>query len=58
MRIWFAAGLLAGVASIVTVGVSLAGEPVKSGQATGEVVGAFDVHDVTGPNKGKTLCYR
>ena len=28
-----------------------------SGPKVGEGVSAFDVHDVTGPNKGKTLCY-
>jgi hypothetical protein len=29
----------------------------KSGPAVGSTVSAFDVHDITGPNKGKTLCY-
>ena len=24
----------------------------------GDFVSPFDVHDITGPNKGKTLCYR
>ncbi len=28
-----------------------------SGPKVGEGVSAFDVHDVTGPSKGKTLCY-
>ncbi len=28
------------------------------GLAIGEHVGAFNVRDITGPNKGKTLCYR
>jgi hypothetical protein len=46
------------VASIVMVGACLAGEPVKSGQAVGDHVSPFDVEDITGPNKGKTLCYR
>ncbi len=29
----------------------------RSGPDTGSKVSAFDVQDVTGPNKGKTLCY-
>ena len=33
-------------------------EDVKSGLAVGEKVSPFDVEDITGPNKGKTLCYR
>ena len=28
-----------------------------SGPKVGSQAGAFDVHDITGPNKGKTLCY-
>jgi hypothetical protein len=58
MRFRFASGLSAVVVSIVMVGTGLAGEPVKSGQAVGDSVSPFDVEDITGPNKGKTLCYR
>jgi hypothetical protein len=29
----------------------------RSGPEVGSHVSAFDVEDVTGPNKGKTLCY-
>lgn len=58
MRSRFATGLAAVVVSIVMVGTSYAGEPVKSGQPIGDPVSPFDVLDVTGPNKGKTLCYR
>jgi hypothetical protein len=58
MRFRFAWGLFALVVSIVMVGTSFAGDPVKSGQAVGEPVSPFDVEDITGPNKGKTLCYR
>jgi len=29
----------------------------KSGPPVGEAAPTFDVDDVTGPNKGKTLCY-
>jgi hypothetical protein len=39
-------------------GVVMAADPVKSGLATGEFVPAFNVKDCTGPNEGKTLCYR
>ena len=58
MRFRFAAGLSAVVVSIVMVGTSLAGEPVKSGQEVGDSVSPFDVEDITGPNQGTTLCYR
>jgi hypothetical protein len=37
--------------------VALAGDGLKSGPQPGDRTGAFDVQDVTGPNKGKTLCY-
>ena len=58
MRFRFATGISAVVVSIVMVGTLHAGEAVKSGLPVGESVGPFDVDDVTGPNKGKTLCYR
>ena len=58
MRFRFAMGVSAVVVSIAMVGTSLAGDPVKSGQAVGDPVSPFDVDDITGPNKGKTLCYR
>ena len=58
MRIRFATGLSAVVVSIVMVGTGHAGEAVKSGLNVGESVSPFDVEDITGPNKGKTLCYR
>jgi hypothetical protein len=40
------------------VGTAIAGDPVESGLKVGEPVGPFLVDDITGPNKGKTLCYR
>ena len=58
MRFRFASGLSAVVVSIVMVGASLAGDAVQSGLKIGESVNPFLVDDVTGPNKGKTLCYR
>jgi hypothetical protein len=58
MRFRFATGLSASVVAIVMVGTSLAGDPVQSGLKIGESVNAFQVDDITGPNKGTSLCYR
>ena len=58
MRIRFASGLSAVVVSIVMVGTSLAGDAVQSGLKVGESVNPFQVDDITGPNKGTSLCYR
>jgi hypothetical protein len=42
----------------LTVGaVALAAE-IKSGLQVGEHAGAYNVKDITGPNAGKSLCYR
>lgn len=38
--------------------VGLAADDVKSGLQPGEHAGFFLVKDVTGPSKGKSLCYR
>ena len=48
--------LLAAAAIVFAVGAS-AGEKLASGPQAGDHMQAFDVHDVTGPSKGKTLCY-
>ena len=45
---------LAMVCLIAVCGVAVAGD----GLAIGDHVPAFNVRDITGPNKGKTLCYR
>ena len=58
MRLRSALGISAVVVSIVTVGAIHAGDAVQSGLKPGESVSPFDVDDVTGPNKGTTLCYR
>jgi hypothetical protein len=58
MRMRFAAGLSGVVVSIVMVGTCLAGDAIESGLKVGEACNPFDVDDITGPNKGKTLCYR
>lgn len=44
---------------LLAVGAAYAADEVKSGLAVGEgPVPAFNVRDITGPSKGKTLCYR
>jgi hypothetical protein len=59
MRLKLAMAASAMVVSVVMMGTSrAAAEDIKSGLAVGERVNPFDVEDITGPNKGKTLCYR
>ena len=58
MRISLAKGISPVVVSIVMVGTSLAGDAVQSGLKVGESVNPFQVDDITGPNKGTSLCYR
>src|SRR5579872_6945194 len=50
-------GLAAAAAAALAVS-ALAAAKVKSGLEPGTTPGAFQVVDVTGPNKGKQLCYR
>jgi hypothetical protein len=58
MQLFSATRVSSVVVSILVVGTSLAGDAVQSGLKPGEFVRPFNVDDVTGPNKGKTLCYR
>ncbi len=58
MRLRSANGISSVVVSIIVVGTSFAGDAVQSGLKPGESVNAFNVDDITGPNKGTTLCYR
>jgi hypothetical protein len=58
MRSTVARGISAVVVSIVMVGTGLAGDAIQSGLKPGDFVSPFDVEDITGPNRGKTLCYR
>ena len=58
MRLSFANGISLVVVSIVMVGTSLGEDATKPGLKVGESTGAFDVEDITGPNKGRSLCYR
>lgn len=51
-------GLIASAAALMlVVGVAVAGD-VKSGPDLGARTTAFNVKDITGPNQGKSLCYR
>lgn len=43
---------------VLATGAIAMAESIKSGLQTGEHAGAFNVKDITGPNKGKSLCYR
>jgi hypothetical protein len=42
----------------VAAGAVALAEDLKSGLQLGEHAGAYNVKDITGPNKGKSLCYR
>jgi hypothetical protein len=58
MRLKPAKGISAVAVSIVMVGTCLAADAVESGLKVGEFVNPFQVDDITGPNKGTSLCYR
>ena len=59
MRKLIALGLAALVVSAYLVGTaSFAGDGPVSGVAVGDYPAPFDVQDITGPNKGTSLCYR
>lgn len=45
------------IALLASAGLVIAAD-VKSGLSAGESPAAFNVKDVTGPSKGKSLCYR
>lgn len=49
--------LLASLCVVALVCVAQAAE-LESGLKPGESVGAYNVKDITGPNAGKSLCYR
>lgn len=58
MRFHFGVGLSAVVASLIVVGCGVAEGPVQSAHEADPYVGPFEVEDITGPNQGKSLCYR
>ena len=41
-----------------TLGVAVAAEQLKSGLQVGDRTSPYNIRDITGPNAGKTLCYR
>jgi hypothetical protein len=43
--------------AVAACGVLVAAD-LQSGLQVGDHAGAFNVKDITGPNKGKSLCYR
>ncbi|MCA9152841.1 MAG: hypothetical protein KDA92_26240 [Planctomycetales bacterium] len=43
---------------VAVLTISANAEDLKSGLQVGDSPGAFNVKDITGPNKGKSLCYR
>lgn len=49
--------LLVSSACVLIFAAGAAAE-VKSGLQPGDRAGAYNVKDITGPNKGKSLCYR
>jgi hypothetical protein len=51
-------GISSAMVSIIVMGTCFAGDAVQSGLKPGDTVTPFNVDDITGPNKGKTLCYR
>lgn len=54
-RAW---GLAVLTVSALGAAAALSAQGSDSGPKIGDVVNAFDVYDVTGPNKGNELCYR
>ena len=50
-------GLASFALAVAACGVVVAAE-LQSGLQVGDHAGAFNVRDVPGPSKGKTLCYR
>jgi hypothetical protein len=40
------------------IGAVAMGAELKSGLSVGSPAAAFNVKDITGPNAGKSLCYR
>lgn len=50
--------LLPSLAVVFTLASVTAAADLQSGLQVGERAGAFNVKDITGPAKGKSLCYR
>lgn len=50
--------LLVSSAALLMVTSVVAAAELESGLQVGDFAGVFNVKDVTGPRKGKSLCYR
>ena len=50
--------LLVASAALVMATSVIAAAELESGLQVGDFAPAFNVQDITGPNKGKSLCYR
>jgi len=46
------------VLALLVATAGLLAAELKSGLQPGDPAGVFNVRDITGPNKDKTLCYR
>lgn len=57
MRLTRAWGVPALVVTALVAGTAIAGD-IQSGAQVGDFAAPFDVKDITGPNKGRELCYR
>lgn len=55
---WGLATLVMGLSVGLADAAFRAGDGLDSGVQVGDAVAPFDVQDITGPNKGNTLCYR
>lgn len=49
---------LSAVFTLGALGALGAAEGLKSGLQVGDTAPAYNVRDITGPNAGKSLCYR
>ncbi len=54
----FVAAVPAALCACLAAGAGRPPDGPKSGLPVGEFPPPFDVQDITGPNQGKTLCYR
>lgn len=50
--------LVPSLALLALTSVAVLAADVKSGPGVGDSAGAYNVKDCTGPNAGKSLCYR
>ena len=50
--------LIPSLAVAIAIGGAVLAADLKSGLQPGDPAGPFNVKDITGPNKGTSLCYR